>query len=110
MANRIRSLSWNEVSIEELARHGPSTDEAEEVLSEGQAKRFKQPARPRRDSVRMGQMQPERIKLIGPDRSGRILTLILELPDGDGYAHIVTGWSASAGERTRYHRPGGRSA
>ena len=110
MPNRIRSLTWNDVSVEELARHGLTTDNAENVLSDGLAKQFRQPARPRRHSAQHWRMQPERIQLIGPDRSNRILTIILELPDDAGNAHIVTGWIASAGERTRYHKPGGRFA
>lgn len=46
--------------------------------------------------------------MIGPDNTGRLLTIILEMPDADDRAHIVTGWTASRGERSRYHKPGGR--
>ena len=109
MPEEIRSLVWNEASIEELARHGLEPGDAAAVLASGIAKRFGQPAR-RRDPFRAAMIQPERIKLIGPDRSGRLLTFILELPDGDGRAHIVTGWIADTEERSRYRKPGGRRA
>lgn len=107
MPGEIRSLGWNEASLEELARHGLEPGDAAAVLASGLAKRFRQPARRRRDPFRAATIQPERIKLIGPDRSGRLLTFILELPDGDGRAHIVTGWIADTEERSRYRKPGG---
>lgn len=108
MVNSILQLTWNEESVEELARHGLDTGQAEDVLLSGQAKRFRQPARPRHSGPSHGTSQPERIKMIGPDNTGRLLTIILEMPDADDRAHIVTGWTASRGERSRYHKPGGR--
>ena len=110
MATSIRTLVWNEASIEELARHGLRPEDAEAALESGIAKRFRQAARMRRHLRQSTARQPERIKMIGPDRSGRLLTIILELPDDNGLARIVTGWQASAGERSRDHRPGGRPA
>ena len=46
--------------------------------------------------------------MIGPDRTGRLLTFILELPDDWGQSHVVTGWPSDNEERARYHQPGGR--
>lgn len=110
MAGEIRGLNWNDATAEELARHGLEPDDAVDVFASGAAKRFRQPARRRRGPLASRPIQPERIKLIGFNRSGRLLTFILELPDRDGRAHIVTGWIADAEERARYRQPGGRRA
>ena len=110
MAGEIRGLNWNDATAEELARHGLKLADAVDVFESGAAKRFRQPARRRRDPLASSPIQPERIKLIGFNQSGRLLTFILELPDRDGRAHIVTGWIADAEERARYRQPGGRRA
>ena len=110
MAGEIRGLGWNDATAEELARHGLTPADAVDVLEGGTAKRFRQPARRRRDPLGGRPIQPERIKLVGSDQSGRLLTFILELPDRDGRAHIVTGWIADTEERARYRQPGGRRA
>ena len=52
--------------------------------------------------------RPARIQMVGPDRFGRLLTIILEHPDDDGIAHIVTGWVANKGQQTRYRNAKGR--
>ncbi len=52
--------------------------------------------------------QPERLKMIGPNRGGRMVTLIIEYPDQDNYSTIVTGYWSSNGEQAEYHqRKGG---
>lgn len=48
-----------------------------------------------------------RIRAVGPDRGGGLITLILEYPDAAGRSELVTGWPSDNDEQTRYHRPGG---
>lgn len=97
----------NDVTTEELWVHGLTIDDADDVW-EGPAKYFTQFARSDVDSDETPFKQPERLKMVGPDLTGRLLTFILELPDRNGRSHVVTGWTADQDERTRYHRPGGR--
>lgn len=98
----------NEATTEELWVHGLTIDDADDVW-EGPAKYFSQPARSDLNPDGASSKQPARVKMVGPDRTGRLLTFILELPDRNGRSHVVTGWIADQDERTRYHRPGGRT-
>ena len=43
-------------------------------------------------------------RMIGPDASGRILTIIIVEPDEHGVSRVVTGWMATRAERTLYGR------
>ncbi len=54
--------------------------------------------------------QPERLKIIGPDRTGRIFTIIIEYPDQDDRSTIVTGFESSRRDELlhRRHRGGRR--
>lgn len=45
--------------------------------------------------------------MIGPDRTGRLLTFILEHPL-DGAAHVVTGWEANKEQQDRYRKAKGK--
>ena len=48
--------------------------------------------------------------MVGPDNSGRLLTLVIEYPDGEGKSKIVTGWDADDEERAQCRqRRGGRT-
>ena len=47
-------------------------------------------------------IQPRRIKMVGPDDSGRLLTAILEPPDHEGATVVVTAYPSSAGDRMAY--------
>ena len=99
----IRSLTFNDATIDELAGHGLRVQDADDVLA-GRPKLFAdKDARSRR---RRG-LEP-RLMMIGPDAGGALLTIILDAPDADRIAHIVTGWPSARGEQTRYHQPGGR--
>ena len=100
-------VTGNHASDDELWAHGLSLDDADDVW-EGPAKYFAQPARQREDELGNVRFQPERMKMIGPDRTGLVLTFVLELSDQDRMSHVVTGWISDDEERTRYHRPGGR--
>lgn len=97
----------NDVTDEELWAHGLVFGDARAVWL-GPAKYFPQAARSGLDERGNPRRQPERMKMIGPDHTGRLLTFVLELPGDNRRSHIVTGWIADAEERTRYHRPGGR--
>ena len=100
-------LISNEASDDELWRHGLRFQDADDVWA-GPAKYFNQAERLRADEDNWLHRQPRRLKMIGPNASGRLLTLILELPNADGYSHVVTGWPSSAGDRSRYNQRGGR--
>lgn len=100
-------LVENEATREELWAHGLTIEDADDVW-EGPAKYFAQPARQRADVPDQSSIQPERMKMIGPNRGGRLLTFILDVPDAYGFSHVVTGWNADAEEQARYQQPGGR--
>ena len=53
--------------------------------------------------------RPERIQMIGPDRTGRLPTIIVD-PAADGVAHVITGWPADKDQRDSYRKAkrGGR--
>lgn len=106
MAYRVRGLVWNDVSEDKLAAHGLSIVRAQEVL--WGRPRFKTQEEGREIDEFGVRPRPKRLRMIGPDGSGRLLTIILELPDADGDAHVVTGWPAKPSERTRYRQLGGR--
>ena len=72
-------------------KHGLSMLDADDVWL-GPAKYFPQPADASPRFRREADKRPERVVMIGPDWSGRLLTFILELPDERGVSHVVTGW------------------
>lgn len=102
---RLLALTGNEVTEDELAEHGLSFDDVLAVF-DGPAKYFPQQERPRRDRIGM---QPERLVMIGPDDTGRLLTVVLELPNRYGKSHVVTGFPSNRGQKSRYNQPGGRT-
>ena len=101
-------VDGNDATGEELWVHGLSLDDADDVW-EGPAKYFPQPARRREGRLGNVRLQPERMKMIGPDPTGRLLTFVLELPDQHQVSHVVTGWVSDDEEQARYHQPGGRT-
>ena len=104
---RIDGLTANDASYDELAAHGLDFLDALDVYA-GPAKYFPQPAREVTDEFGRPRRQPERILMIGPDASGRLLTVVLELPNHERICHVVTGYASANKDRTRYHRHGGR--
>ena len=104
----VRGVIGGDRVDEHLWRHGLQSADAEEVWL-GPAKYFTQPARQHEDELGNIRNQPQRLLMIGPDHGGRLLTIVLELSDGNGYSRVVTGWHSSDSERTRYHQPGGRT-
>lgn len=46
--------------------------------------------------------------VIGPDCSGRLITIVIGLPNAENQnLRVITGWQSSSGEATVYSRPGG---
>ena len=97
----------NDATDDHLWKHGLTIWDADDVW-EGPAKYFDQDARVAEALASGPHARPERVVMIGPDKGGRMLTFIPELPDSAGESHVVTGWIATRGERSRYHQPGGR--
>lgn len=100
-------LKGNGATDEHLWKHGLTVWDADDVW-EGPAKYFDQDGTIYEDPGSGLRERPIRTVMIGPDKSGRLLTIILELPDLLGESHVVTGWISTRGERSRYHQPGGR--
>jgi uncharacterized DUF497 family protein len=91
----IFELRPGEEAEDHLWSHGLYLEDVYSVLDENRYKVF-----PDANSS-------ERAKIIGPDRGGRLLTVVVQRPDQDGIAFIITGWPADRGEATLYSRPGG---
>ena len=103
-----QGLVGNDVTDDELFRHGLGFRDALEVYN-GPAKFFLQESRSGLDEDGHWYSQPRRIRMIGPNLLGQILVIILELPAADGRSHVVTGYPADRGQRSRYRQPGGRT-
>ena len=100
-------IRGNDASDEHLWKHGVFYGDADDVW-EGPAKYFDQDAEYVTDDEGRLRLRPDRVVMIGPDAGGRFLTIILESPDLLAVSHVVTGWSSTQAERTRYDQPGGR--
>lgn len=104
---RIVELTFNDATEAELHRHRLTIDDAYEVFEEAPFFRRQDPADERTPAGEF-RRRPARVQMIGPDRTGRLLTIIIEHPI-DGAAHIVTGWASNKEQRDRYHKAkGGR--
>ena len=100
-------LTGNDATDDHLWKHGLIFGDAVAVWR-GRAKYFEQDESIELDHARRPRVRPERTVMIGPDAGGRLLTIILALPDREQKSHVVTGWSSTPGEQSRYHHPGGR--
>lgn len=100
-------LTGNDASAQHLWQHGLSMLDADDVWF-GPAKYFDQGAELEIDEGGQLHERPDRLVMIGPDASGRLLTVILELPNERGESHVVTGWVSTSAQQSRYHQPGGR--
>ena len=92
---RIIELSANETTEEELHRHGLTLEHAYQAFEEHPA--FL-PQKPTDEVLPDGlpRRRPEPIQVIGPDRPGRLLTIIIE-PPVDRASHVTS----PAGTRTK---------
>ncbi len=97
-------LHWNAATLDELAGHSLVLDDAYDTLT-NKPKFF--PNRANRLRRRRG-LRP-RWMMIGPNAHGQMLTFIIEDPDDQRVAHLVTGWRSNAAQQSRYAQPGGRS-
>ena len=106
-SQRIPQLRESPDTLDKLWVHGVTLDDAFDV-EEIAPELFRQKAKLvlRRDGT--SYRQPARMKIIGPNRGGRLLTLIVEYPDSQNQSTIVTGYWSSSGEQSAYHqRKGG---
>ena len=83
----IRRLLWDSWNIAHIARHDVSPDEVEEVCH---------------GDYMASETYKGRIRVVGPTRVGRLLTVILA-PEGAETYYTVTAHNANAGEWIRYH-------
>jgi hypothetical protein len=90
----VTDLFISRSASDKLWSHGIRPEQTDQVL-DGAPKFFRQPN--------------GRLRMIGRDFGGRLITLIIEYPDEDGVSDVVTGWPSDRDEDTRYHRPGGRT-
>ena len=96
------TLTWNSATVAELAAHDLTVADALDVF-EGDAEFFAQSPAAEISPRGIFQGRPQRLRMVGPTATGRLLTIILELPDDRLASHIVTGWEADAREAERYY-------
>ena len=96
-------LAWNAATLDELAGHGLTLDDARATLAI-QPKFFQNKGNKERS--RLGLRR--RWMMIGPGDDGQLFTFIIEDPDEERIAHLVTGWRSNPAQETRYAQPGGK--
>jgi len=80
-------LTFDSEGEDELWKHGLMLADVLDVLDTGEFRTF-------RDKV------TGRRLMIGPDRAGRLLTVVVEPADRPGVCRVITGWPSSPAERT----------
>lgn len=103
MADRVPHLYWDDVTEDKLWVHGLTIDHALEV-ARGSPIIKRQAAQLEEGQNGEIRMRPIRLLLIGPDRSNRVLTFVLEYPQHGHDSRIVTGWTSGSKERAWYHQ------
>ena len=103
MPSRIPRLTWNDTTHEKLEAHRLNIDLALEVVR-NRPELFHQKSLPVLRPDGSVYDQPDRLRMVGPDRLGRLLTFILELPDRTGHSHIVTGWYSGDRDARMYRQ------
>ena len=103
---RIVALEASDYVFEKLLRKGLSLQNAAEVLN-GSPKFLMQAETIAVDASGHDRSQPARLIMIGPDRGGRLLTFVLDLPDDERVSQVVTGWEADEADRSSYAQGGG---
>jgi len=105
---RVPRLNESPDTVDKLWEHGVTLDDAFDV-EEFAPELFPQKARLILRANGALYQQPARLKMVGPNRGGRLVTLIIEYPDSKNFSTIVTGYWSSDAERGAYHqRRGGR--
>ncbi len=103
MPNLVPPLDWDDRTEDKLWAHGLTIDDALAV-ARGSPVIMRQVASPEVTSEGSIRIRPARLLLIGPGRSNRLLTFVLEYPQRGGYSRIVTGWPAANKERGWYRQ------
>ncbi len=80
------NLIWNDRNIAHIARHDVTSDEVEDVCQ---------------GEFVSSETYKGRFRVVGPTKTGRMLTVILE-PQGEEVYYPVTARPASRQERRRY--------
>ncbi len=105
---RVPRLRESPDTVDKLWEHGVTLDDAfdvEEIAPEV----FRQKARLILRSDGTLHQQPARLRMIGPNRGERMITLIIEYPDMENLSTIVTGyWSSKSDQNDYRQRRGGR--
>lgn len=96
-----RTLTWNAATEGELAAHELTVSDAFDVLRLN-PRFYAQQSKSEFSARGFYRIRPPRLRMVGPTPSGRMLTIILEIPDAHGASHIVTGWESSVAEIERY--------
>ena len=105
---RVPVLNWDDDTHDHLAEHRLSVSHALQVANRtpiliDQKGKFEE-----RPDGTVRWRRP-RLRMVGPDNSGRLLAFVIEYPDSEGKCKIVTGWDANDNERAQYRRRrGGR--
>ncbi len=99
----VDELDWSADIPSKLGRHGLTTDDAQDVF------RIRPLLAWQKEEWQLGddgllRLRPRRVRMIGPDYSGRFLTFILEAPDDRRVSQIVSGWPATRRDIARYRR------
>ena len=87
----VRRLLWWQENVEKLAVHGITQDEVLEVIELDWWVVYVHPD------------YPEQVRIVGPTRGGRLITVALDPTDQPELWRPITGWEATRGE-TEYHR------
>ena len=85
----IRHLIWDDWNVAHIARHEVTRDEVEEAC---------------RGQPVISETYKGRLRVVGPTRSGRMLTVILSPEDDEGVYYPVTARSADRKERRNYEQ------
>jgi uncharacterized DUF497 family protein len=83
-------FAWDDENEEHLARHGITPEQAEQVFLNG-------PVWVRNKANQRGVW-----KMVGWDDDGRTCTIIVNVREDQATLHVVTGYTATAGDVTRY--------
>ena len=86
----IRGLVWRSGNVAKLAAHGISQREVREIVA---VDRWVTTVHPD---------YPDQVRIIGPTRAGRLLTIAMEATDDPVVWRPVTGWP-STDEEIAYH-------
>lgn len=103
---RVPILDWDDDTHDHLAAHRLTVSRALQVANQSpvlidQKGKFEE----RLDGT--VRWRRARLRMVGPDNSGRLLTFVIEYPDSEGKSKIVTGWDANDEERAQYRQRGG---